>query len=453
MQPITTAVLSALGLTAPGAASPPSVALLAAVPFLGLLLSFAVLPVAAPRWWHRRQGWVAAGWSMALLLPQGLILGPGPALAAAWQLVLGDYLPFITLILALYAAGGGVLVRGGCTGTPGSNVALLALGTLAAAVMGTIGAAMVLIHPLLRANAHRRRKLHLVVAFIVLVANAGGALSPLGPPLYLGFLHGVGFFWPLLRLGPAVALLAGVILAGVWLLDRRLARTEKPPPPPERFRLRGAGNLVLILLVAGTVFTEGLAHLGRLRIAGAVIPLAQFGAIGVFLAVAGLAGALTPRAIHQGNDFSWAPMREVAGFFLALFLTLAPVAALLRAGPAGPLGSLPGVAGARPGPQALFWLTGGLSAVLDNAPSYLLAWGLAGFGPAAPAAEGGRALVAISAGATLFGGLTYLGNAPNLVVRAIAAHRGVRMPGFLGYAAWATLMLLPVLVLLAMVWV
>ncbi|MGH7042350.1 MAG: sodium:proton antiporter, partial [Acetobacteraceae bacterium] len=236
-----------------------------AMPFLGLLVCFALLPIIAPRWWTRWQGWVAAGWALALLVPQAATSGPVAAGVTAWQEVLGSYLPFITLLLALYAAGGGVLVRGGFRGTPAGNTAMLAFGTLAAGVMGTTAAAMVLIHPLLRANAHRRRKLHLVLGFIVLVANAGGALSPLGPPLYLGFLQGVPFFWPLLRLGPLLALLAAFVLLAIWATDRCLARGEPPAPPRERFRLRGSGNLLLILLVGATVLAEGLVHAGTLR--------------------------------------------------------------------------------------------------------------------------------------------------------------------------------------------
>jgi len=480
MQPSTAAVSTAQGLAAPGGAipggaipggtipggaihglaihgaTPPVPGLIWALPFAGLLACFALLPIVAPRWWHKRQGWVAAGWALAWLLPQAASAGPVAAAALAWQEVLGSYLPFITLLLALYAAGGGVLVRGGFRGTPAGNTAMLAVGTLAAGVMGTTAAAMVLIHPLLRANAHRQHKLHLVLGFIVLVANAGGALSPLGPPLYLGFLRGVGFFWPALRLGPPLALMAGFVLVAVWAIDRRLARDEPlPAPPRERFRLRGTGNLVLILAVGATVFAEALIQAGTLRVAGATIPTARFAATGVFLVATALSAGLTPRAVHQGNDFSWRPMAEVAWFFLALFLTLEPVLRMLAAGPAGPFAPLLALAtdpAGQPRPAVLFWVTGGLSAVLDNAPSYLVAWGLAGIRPEALTGGADHALEAISGGAVFFGGLTYLGNAPNLMLRAIASHRGVRMPGFLVYAAWAATLLVPVLVVLSLVW-
>ena len=423
------------------------------LPFAGLLASFALGPLLAPRSWHRWEAPIAGFWAVALLAPLAATIGPGAALAAAWRDMLGTTLPFLALLLALYAAGGGVLLRGGFRGTPAGNTAFLALGTLAAGVMGTTAAAMVLIHPLLAANAHRKRKFHLVLGFILLVANAGGALSPLGPPLYLGFLRGVGFFWPLRHLGPPLALLAGLVLAIVFLWDRHLARAEAPTPPRAPFRLRGGWNLALIALIAATVFLEGVWPGGRIAVAGATIPAAQFAGIGVCLGAAALSAGLTPRAVRRGNDFSWRPMAEVAWFFLALFVTLMPIGPMLAAGAAGPLGPAIALASGgdgRPGPGALFWLTGGLSALLDNAPSYLMAWGLAGIGPGG---AGARALAALSAGAVFFGGLTYLGNAPNLVVRAIAAHRGVRMPGFLAYAALAALVLGPALVLLAVVWV
>ena len=400
-----------------------------ALPFAGLVASFALVPLAAPRWWHRHESHVALGWALALLGPRALVLGPQDAALEAWRLILADYLPFIALIAALYAAGGGVLIRGLSRGTPAGNVVVLALGTLTAGLVGTAAASLLLIHPLLRANAHRRRRFHLVLGFILLVANAGGALSPLGPPLFLGFLRGVPFFWPLRRLGPAVALVAAMVLGWVWAVDRVLAHSESPAPPRARFRLRGAGNLVLAVGLALSVVAEGWWPGPTLRMAGATIPAGQFAGVGACLMALAASAAFTPAAVRRANDFSWRPMADVAWFFLALFVTLGPIAALLTAR------AVP--------PGALFWLTGGLSAVLDNAPSYLLGWHLAG------GMSGGAGLASVSAGAVFFGGLTYLGNAPNLVVRAVAAHGGVRMPGFLAYAAWAALGLGPALLLLA----
>ncbi len=400
-----------------------------ALPFAGLVASFALAPLLAPRWWHRHESHVSLGWALALLAPRAVALGPLHALLEAWRLILADYLPFIALMAALYAAGGGVLIRGLTRGTPAGNVTLLALGTLAAGLMGTAAASLLLIHPLLRANAHRRRRFHLVLGFILLVANAGGGLSPLGPPLFLGFLRGVPFFWPLQRRGPPGARGPARGLGGGGVVERLLARGEPPAPPRARFRLRGTGNLVLAVGLALSVVAEGWRPGPLLRVAGATIPAGQFAGVGACLLALAASAAFTPAAVRRANDFSWRPMAEVAWFFLALFVTLGPVGALLTARAAPP--------------EALFWLTGGLSAVLDNAPSYLLGWRLAGGLP------GSAGLAAVAAGAVFFGGLTYLGNAPNLVVRAVAAHGGVRMPGFLAYAAWAALALGPALLLLA----
>jgi len=184
-----------------------------ALPFLGVLLSVALLPIIAPRFWERRTGLVAAVWCAATVIPLALRSGIGAAASEAWHAVLVEYLPFITLLVALYATGGGILIRGGPWGTPAGNTLLLAIGTALAGVVGTTGAAMTLIHPFLRANAHRSRKVHLAVFFIALVANAGGATSPLGgPPLYLGYLRGVPFFWPVQHLSVPLAALTALLL-------------------------------------------------------------------------------------------------------------------------------------------------------------------------------------------------------------------------------------------------
>ena len=291
----------------------------------------AVFPIVAPRFWHRRMGGVALAWSAALLLWQGAANGAGAAALAVWHALLIDYLPFVTLLLALYTAGGGVLLRGGPAGTPAGNTAMLALGMAMAVVMGTTGASMVLIHPLLRANAHRRRKVHLVLFVIVLVANASGALTPLGnPPLYIGLLQGVPFFWPAIHLMAPLLIVMSLLLAAFFLIDRHLAASEPPAAASERWRVRGWGNLALILLVILIVLAQGFVPPRVVMLLREPVNLAQLGGVAVLLLVTLASAAFTPRAIRQANDFTWHPMAEVAMLFAAIFITIGPVEAMLR---------------------------------------------------------------------------------------------------------------------------
>lgn len=426
-----------------------------AAPFVGVLASIAVLPALAPRFWHRRVGAVAGFWIASLLVPQVVAAGPAVAAESAWHAVLIQYLPFITLLFALYAAGGGVLIRGGPAGSPAGNTGVLAAGMALGMVMGQAGAAIVLINPLLRANAHRRRKVHLVLFVIVLVANASGALTPLGnPPLYLGFLQGVPFFWTTLHLLAPLLLLAGALLGVFYLVDRRLAAGEPAAPPAERLRIRGWGNAVLILLTGAVVLAQNATTGGEVSLFGQPVAVTRLAAIGAFLAVTILSATLTPRAIRQANEFAWAPMIEVGKLFLAIFITIEPVLAMLGAGLHGPLAWVLGLTLDRTGdprPAAYFWLAGILSAFLDNAPTYLVFFKLAGLHPPSFAPGQVRELAALSAGAVFFGGLTYIGNAPNMMLRGVAAHRGVRMPGFFGFMAMAGAVLLPTFVVLTVV--
>jgi Na+/H+ antiporter NhaD/arsenite permease-like protein len=425
------------------------------IPFLGLLASMAVFPVVAPRFWHRRTGLVALGWIVALLAYETVAAGPQVAAANAWRAMLVDYLPFVALLLALYTAGGGILLRGGFAGTPAGNTAMLVAGMVLGLAMGTTGASMVLIHPLLRANAHRRRKVHLVLFLVLLVANASGALTPLGnPPLYLGLLHGVPFLWPARHLAAPLMVVSVLLLTAFYLLDRRLAADEPGAPPPERFRVRGWGNFALILLVILLVLAQGFVPSRNVVLLGQLVPLVQLGSVGVLLLVTIMSTALTPRAVRRANDFSWHPMVEVATVFAAVFITIAPVEQMLEAGADGPLAPLVQLTrdgAGNPRPMAYFWLTGILSAFLDNAPSYLVFFHMAGIQPATLSDADTRTLAAISAGAVFFGGLTYIGNAPNMMLRAIAAHRGVRMPGFFGFMLMAAGLLMPVLGLVSLI--
>ncbi len=426
-----------------------------AVPFFGVLASVAVLPMLAPRFWQRRMAWVAGGWIAALLLPMAWALGLATALDAAWRAVLLDYLPFAGLLLALYAAGGGVLIRGGLRGTPTGNTAMLAIGIGAGIVMGQAGAAIVLINPLLHANAHRTRKVHLALFVIALVANASGALTPLGnPPLYVGFLQGVPFFWTTRHLLLPWLLLNGLLLAAFWAIDSVLAARDPPTPPAQRLQIRGWPNLALILAVGGVVLAQDHIAAGDVTMFGVRIAVMRLVAILAFVAATAAASAITPSAVRQANDFTWAPMLEVAGLFLAIFITIVPVLTMLEAGPAGPFAPLLRLthdAAGAPRPVAFFWLAGTLSAFLDNTPTYLVFFKLAGIQP--PQIAGGQvvALAALSAGAVFFGALTYIGNAPNLMVRGIAAHRGIRMPGFFGFLALAAVVLVPAFLVVSLV--
>ena len=417
------------------------------IPFAGVLLSMALFPILAPRVWHRHLGLLMVGWTMALLLPQIVLIGPGAALEDAWRAILLGYLPFVALLAAMFLVGGGILVVGGPWGTPAGNTALLTLGTLLAAVVGPIGASMVLIHPLLRANAHRTRKVHLVVFFIILVSNAGGVVTPLGnPPLYIGLLQGVPYVWPLRHMAGMLAALSLPLLAGFWLLDRRRAAAEPPAPAAHKLRLRGGVNLVLLGVVIACVLVQSLWQPGEVLLFGTGIGIERLAGILVLVAVIAVSAAVTPLAVHEGNMFSWVPILEIAKLFAAIFITITPALAMLEAadhGPLAPLLRLTVDAQGQPDPVAFFWLSGILSAFLDNAPTYLVFFRIAGNDPVTLTGALSTTLAAISAGSVMFGALTYIGNAPNMLVRSVAAHRGVRMPGFFGYMFVACALLLP----------
>lgn len=440
-----------------------------ALPFAGLLLSIACLPLLAPHFWHAHFGKIAAAWGLLLLGPLAAAHGMPTAWGTLVHALLAEYLPFIVLLASLYTVAGGICVHGRLRGTPARNTGLLAFGALLASVMGTTGAAMLLIRPLLRANAQRRRIVHLVVFFIFLVANAGGALSPLGdPPLFLGFLNGVDFFWTTRHLLGPTLFVCGVLLLLFFWIDTMLLRGEPDAvthlhaergavggsagaADAQRLSLDGKINLVLLAAIVLVVLGSGLWRPGyALTLAGTRLAL-QDVVRDLLLAVLMLASlAWTPRSARIGNAFGWAPMLEVAKLFAGIFVTIAPVIAMLRAGDAGALAPVlhwvDGPAG-QPRVPMYFWATGLLSSFLDNAPTYLVFFHAAGGDAAALMDSGARTLAAISAGAVFMGANSYIGNAPNFMVKSIAEARGVRMPGFFGYLIWSGGILLPLFLL------
>jgi Na+/H+ antiporter NhaD/arsenite permease-like protein len=426
-------------------------------PFAALLLSIAIFPLAAPRIWESNRN--KALLSLALALPAALwlVLAHG---ASGWA-ELGhkamEFASFIALLGALYVISGGIYVRGSLSGTPLVNTALLGAGALLASVIGTTGASVLIVRPLLRANARRTRKTHVVVFFIFVVSNCGGLLTPLGdPPLFLGFLKGVPFTWTF-QLWREWALVNGALLAifnlwDQWALNREeregrgalLEEVQRHEP----FGLLGAFNLALLAALVGVLYASG-SGVGN---GGAPWP---FGAQeGAMLALAGASFALTNREIHRANHFSWHPIVEVAVLFAGIFVAMAPALLYLNAHAAS--------FGIR-SPAQFFWATGLLSSFLDNAPTYLTfaatACGLDGIPLegrylATYLAHGGdnpAVLAAISTSAVFMGANTYIGNGPNFMVKAIAEHAGVRMPSFFGYMAYSGAVLLPLFGLVTLV--
>jgi Na+/H+ antiporter NhaD/arsenite permease-like protein len=429
------------------------------IPFVGILLSIALLPLFAARLWHHHYGKIAALWAALLLLPFAVVFGPGAAYYELMHIVVLEYIPFIALLLALYTAGGGVLLKGDLVGTPATNTALLATGTVLASLMGTTGAAMLLIRPVLRANAFRRQKTHTFVFFIFLVANIGGSLTPVGdPPLYLGFLRGVSFFWPTTHMFGEFLVCAVLLLALYWLLDTLAWNREKPVAPVAEVKqplaIEGWVNVWLVVAIVAVVIAMGYVKLGDTKVLGQTIAIERVIGCVLFFAIAGVSVLLTSKALREANGFAWGAILEVAKLFAAIFITMAPVLAILRAGTAGaaaPLVAMISDEAGAPIPWIYFWMTGLLSSFLDNAPTYIVFFELAGGDPTFLMTQGALTLAAISCGAVFMGANSYIGNAPNFMVKAIVEENGVRMPSFFGYMAWAGVVLLPLFVLVTFI--
>lgn len=433
------------------------------VPFAGILLSIALMPVTAPGFWHHHFGKTTAFWATALLVPLALSYGLGVAAHEVIHTLLAEYVPFIVLLFALFTVAGGLHLRGNLHGSAWQNTRLLGAGTMLASVMGTTGAAMLLIRPLLRANDNRRHRAHVVVFFIFLVANIGGALTPLGdPPLFLGFLKGVDFFWttkamlwPTLTAAALLLALFFLIDQWFWRLEDANLRAARDPTPDAPLAIEGKVNFALLGGIVALVLMSGMWKPDlEVVVYGTTLELQNLARDAGLVAIAWASWRLTPHRIRQANHFSFAPMIEVAKLFAGIFITITPAIAMLRAGSDGimaPLISAVTGADGRPNDAIYFWMTGALSSFLDNAPTYLVFFNLAGGDATALMGPLGTTLVAISAGAVFMGANTYIGNAPNFMVKSIAESRGVRMPSFLGYLGWSLLVLVPVYALLTLI--
>ncbi|MFQ5511509.1 MAG: sodium:proton antiporter [Candidatus Krumholzibacteriia bacterium] len=430
------------------------------VPFIGILLSIALFPLFAPHWWHRNFAKVSAFWAILFAAPF-VVIHRGAATNEILHTYMLEYVPFIILLWALFTISGGILVRGTLRGTPGLNVTLLLVGTIIASWVGTTGASMILIRPLLRANEWRRHKVHTLVFFIFLVSNIGGSLTPLGdPPLFLGFLHGVPFFWTM-HLLPALTFLSIPLLALYYFIDRRYYGKEEEPEHGEKVPLRvdGLHNVALLLGVVVAVLLSGVWHPGNADILGVHVGIGGMVRDGLLLVLGIVSWTVTKSDIHEANGFSWFPIKEVAFLFAGIFMTIIPAIAILKAGEDGGFAF---IIRALETPRHYFWVTGTLSSFLDNAPSYLTLFNssLGKFFTGVPVHESVHMLIeqreqflgAISTGAVFFGALTYIGNAPNFMVKSIAEEAGVKMPSFFGYMLrYSIPVLIPLFFLLTLV--
>jgi Na+/H+ antiporter NhaD/arsenite permease-like protein len=437
----------------------PGLGLAWGIPFLGLLLTIALAQTLWPAGWSRHYGKLTSLWIAAAVVP--LIVHFGNAGATALEtLLLLDYLPFVVSIAALYIIAGGIHIRSRMSGHPGENAILFALGTLAGGIIGTPGATLLFLPVLLKANRWRRYRAHSLIFLILLICNIGGAFSPMGPPLLIGYLRGVSFLWTVRAMAPPTLFVSGLLIAIYLTLDSLLLYRREDSAARARHKqvhnALGLEGRVNLLLLAGAIILQIACGQWQsplsINLGVTPLPLPDIVRLLALAALAMASLALTPRRVRMANHFAWEPIAEVAIVFAGIFACILPLLAILEAGPNGAMaGLLHLVTGpdGQPINWAYFTATGLLSGFLDNAPTFLLFFNAAGGDPTALMGPQAITLMAISAGAAFWGGLTYVGNAPNLMVRSIAEQQGIRMPSFLTYMVYAAIVLLPVFALTA----
>lgn len=424
------------------------------IPFIGMLLSVAIFPLIAGKWWEKKKQYIVILWSLLFLIPFAVKYSAGVMGETLLDIVLNDYMTFIILLFGLFCVSGNIAIKGNFSGAPKVNVILLLIGTLLSSWIGTTGASMIMIRPIMRANAWRKRKVQIIVFFIFLVSNIGGCLTPVGdPPLLMGFMRGVPFFWSL-RLLPVFILNTAILLVVFFFLDRRayrkdIAEGHAPELTAEKttVRIEGVHNIIFIVMIVVAVILSGvlsslpLFEKGVSLTENVNLSTASVIEVAIILLAAFLSMKTTKKNVRIENQFSWAAIQEVAILFIGIFITMEPALLFLEAH---------GASLGLQHPWQMFWATGALSSFLDNTPTYLVFLTTAGtlgaatgittsVGTIAPVM-----LKAISCGAVCMGANTYIGNAPNFMVRSMAEEGGVRMPSFFGYMAWSGSILIPV---------
>ncbi len=434
------------------------------IPFIGILLSIALIPLIKSDFWHHHYGKVSAFWGILFFICFAFNFWDY-TLFYILEVYLREFLPFIMLLLALFTVSGGILITGNLNGTPILNLYIILIGTVLASIMGTTGASMLLIRPLIRANSWRKNKVHLIVFFIFLVSNVGGSLTPIGdPPLFLGFLRGVDFTWTLFNMYKPMIFVSVLLLILFYIIDNYYYKKEYENRPKEEgfsIKIDGKINFILIGIVVLAVIISGLENLkdwsfftyhGTMMMSyGTLIQLI------ILLVVTLISLKITPKKYRDGNDFTWEPILEVAKLFATIFLTMIPAIEMLKGVTKGigPMSWMKNIIINNQGENIdymYFWLTGILSSFLDNAPTYVVFFTTAlGEQDVDWLMITGDTLLAISCGAVFMGAMTYIGNAPNFMVKSIAEENKISMPSFFGYMIWSILILIPILIVTSLI--
>lgn len=425
------------------------------LPFAGMLLCIAICPLVIGPLWEKKKHYAVIFWSLAFIIPFAVYAGVATAGEEVLEVIFGDYITFIVLLFGLFCVAGNICLEGDLIGTPKLNVLLLLIGTLLSSWIGTTGASMVMIRPLIRANKWRHRKVQIIVFFIFLVSNIGGCLTPVGdPPLLMGFMKGVDFFWSI-HLLPVMILNVALLLIMFFVLDSRAYKKDlldgaKPEIKGNKARLHltGAHNIIFLVVIIGAVILSGILPKMVPFFAKSIhiFGKAEFGFASILeviliLLAAFLSFKTTKKEVREKNNFTWEAIEEVAVLFIGIFITMIPALLILKA-----QGSSLGIKE----PWQFFWITGALSSFLDNTPTYLVFFTTAvslGFSDGIKVIGGHTPqiiLMAISCGAVFMGAVTYIGNAPNFMVRSIAEENGIKMPSFFGYLLWSVCCLIPV---------
>jgi|TARA_B110000495_G_scaffold23723_1_gene16741 Na+/H+ antiporter NhaD/arsenite permease-like protein len=428
------------------------------IPFVGILLSIAMFPLVTPNFWHHNFGKISAFWVVSFIVPFLFKEGFNVTLYEILHVGLLEYIPFIILLLSLFTISGGVQLTGSLVGTPFLNTIILLIGTILASWMGTTGAAMLLIRPLIRANSFRKNKTHIIVFFIFLVANIGGSLTPLGdPPLFLGFLKGIDFFWTTSAMLAPMSFMVVSLLIIFFALDTYNYGKELVPikveSETEKLGIKGSFNLILLLGVIAGVLISGFWKPGiYFDIFHVHMELQNVIRDVLLLGLAYSSWVFTSKSIREANEYTWFPIIEVAKLFAGIFVTIIPAIAILKAGTNGVLASVISsvTQDGEPLNYMYFWATGILSSFLDNAPTYLVFFNTAGGDPSVLMGEMSNTLLAISMGAVFMGANTYIGNAPNFMVKSISESSGIEMPSFFGFLfKWSIPILLPLFIIVS----